>query len=93
MGPGVNDRRLIEVIDRGHEPILELLLRRDPDVAQDGACELGEEALDEVQPRAVRRGEGKLEPAGWLRGNPRTGLPGDVSRMVVENQVDRRIGR
>jgi len=37
----------------------------DADVAQDGASELGEEALDEIEPRAVLGREGNSKrPAG-----------------------------
>ena len=50
VGPCVNDRIAVEIIDRGHEAILELVLGCDADVAQDGAGELGEEAFDEVEP-------------------------------------------
>jgi hypothetical protein len=57
MGPGVNDRFRIEVIHGGHEPILESLLGCDADMAQDGSCELGKEALDQVQPGAMSWGE------------------------------------
>jgi hypothetical protein len=45
----VNDGVLIEVIHGGHGAILELLSGCDADITQDGACELGEEALDEVE--------------------------------------------
>jgi hypothetical protein len=49
----VNDWIAVEIIDRGHEAILELLLGCDADVAQDGAGEFGKEALDEIEPGAV----------------------------------------
>ncbi len=89
----MNDRFRIEVLHGGHEPVLELLLGRDPDMAEDRSRQLGEEALDEVEPRAMLRGEGELEPAGRLRGDPSAGLLGDVRGMIVEDQVDRCIGR
>src|ERR1700688_4622372 len=37
--------------------------------------------------------EGELEAARRLRGEPSLGFPGDMRRMVVENQLDRRTGR
>ena len=53
--------------------------------------ELGEEALDEVEPRAVLGGEGEFELTGRLLGEPSPGLLGDVRRMTVEDQLDRRM--
>jgi hypothetical protein len=46
----VNDRLPIEEIHGGHDAILEFLFGCDADVAQDGASELGKEALDKVEP-------------------------------------------
>src|SRR5450631_3674312 len=62
-------------------------------MAQDRACELGEEALDEVEPGAVLGREGELEAARRLNGEPSSGFFRDVRRMVVEDQPDRRTGR
>jgi hypothetical protein len=62
-------------------------------VAQDRAGKLGEEALDQVEPGAVFGREGELEAAGRLSGEPSLGFSGDMRRMVVENQLDRRTGR
>lgn len=61
-------------------------------MAQDRAGKLGEEALDEVEPRAVFGREGELEAARRLIGEPRLGFSGDMRRMVVQNQLDRRTG-
>jgi hypothetical protein len=57
------------------------------------AGELGEESLDEVEPRAVLGREGELEPAGWLGGQPSSGFFRDVRGMIVEDQLDRGAGR
>src|SRR5215216_8059137 len=54
--------------------------------------ELGEEALDEIEPGAMLRSEGELEPAGGLIGEPSSRLLGDVRGMIVEDQVDGRAG-
>src|SRR5437660_757764 len=62
-------------------------------MAQHRTGELGEEALDEVQPGAMLRRKSELESAGGLLGEPSSGLPGDMGGMVVEDQVDRRMGR
>jgi hypothetical protein len=53
--PRVDDRVPIEVVHCSHDAILEFLFGCDTDVAQDGSRELGKEALDEVEPRAVLR--------------------------------------
>ena len=66
----MDDGVSIEVIHGGHDAVLELLFGCDADVAQDRAGELGEEALDEVEPGAVLGREDKFETAGWLTGEP-----------------------
>ena len=70
VGLGVDDGMLVDVVHGGHDAVLEFLFGGDADVAQDGAGELGEEALDEVEPRAVLGGEGELEAARGLFGEP-----------------------
>jgi hypothetical protein len=47
----VDDRITVDVLDAGHDALFELLLGCDPDVTQHRAGELGEKALDEVEPR------------------------------------------
>src|SRR5213080_2240561 len=91
--PSVNDGIAIEELDGGHDAFLEFLFGRYADMAQHGASQLGEEALDEVEPRAMRGSEGELEAAGGLLGEPRLGLPGDMCGMIVEDEVDRGVGR
>jgi hypothetical protein len=61
-------------------------------VAQDRTGQLGEEALDEVEPRAMLGSEGELESPSRLIGEPSACLPGDMSRMIIEDQVDRCVG-
>ena len=58
-------------------------------MAQDGASELGEEALDEVEPRAVLGREGELEAPAWSSSEPGSGFSRDVRGMIVEDQLDR----
>ena len=60
---------------------------------QDGAGELGEEALDEVEPGAVLGREGKVEAAYRSGVEPGSGFPRDVRGMIVEDQLDRGCGR
>jgi hypothetical protein len=64
--PSVNDGVAIEEVGGGHDAVPELLLGRDADMAQPGAGQLGEEALDEVEPRAMLGSEGELEAARGL---------------------------
>jgi hypothetical protein len=45
----------VEVFDGGHDALLEFLFGSDTDMAQDGARELGKEALDQIEPRAMGR--------------------------------------
>ena len=89
----MHDGILVEEVEGGHEAFLELLLGGDADVAQDGAGELGEEAFDQIEPGAVLGREGESEPVGALFGKPTPRLSGDVRGMIVEDQVDRRVGR
>jgi hypothetical protein len=92
----VDDRLLVDVIDGGQDALREFLFGDDAHVAQHGAGELGEEALNEVQPRAMLRSEGKFEAALRLCREPGFGFLGRVGRMIVEDNFDRgrsRIGR
>ena len=88
----MNDGIAIEEVHGGHDAIPELLFGRDANMAQHGAGQFGEEALDEVKPRAMRGSEGELEAARGLVGEPGFGLLGDMSRMIIQDEVDRRVG-
>src|SRR5208283_3475445 len=68
---------------------LQFLLGRNADVAQHGACELGEEALDQIEPGAVLWGEYEGESSFRLGGEPSPGFLGHVRRVVVEDELDR----
>jgi len=57
----VDDGVSIEVIDGGHDAVLEFLFGCDADVAQHRAGELGEEAFDEIEPGAVLGREDEFE--------------------------------
>jgi hypothetical protein len=96
VGPCVDDRLLVDVIDGGQDALREFLFGDDAYVAEHGAGELGEEAFNQVQPRAMLRSEGKFEAALRLCREPGFCLRGDVGRMIVEDNFDRgrsRIGR
>jgi hypothetical protein len=83
----------IELVHGGHDAVLEFQLGCDADVAQHRAGELGEEALDEIEPGAMLGREYEFKPAGRLIGEPSLCLLGDVGGMIVEDQLDRRMGR
>ena len=85
----MNDGVLVEVVDSGHKAILEFLFGRDADVAEHRAGNFGEEALDEVEPRAVFGREGEFEAMRGSLGEPGSGLPRDMRGMIVEDQLDR----
>ena len=89
----MNDRMAIKFIHGGHDAILEFLFGCDTDMAQHRTGEFGEEALDEIEPGTVLGRESEFEAAGRLFGEPSLGLLGDVRRMIVEDQLDRRVGR
>ena len=71
----MDDGISIDVIDAGHDALLEFVLRCHSDVTQDGTREFRKEALDEIKPGAVLRSESKFEAVHRLIGEPRFGLP------------------
>ena len=92
----MDDGLLVDVVDGGQDALGELLFGTNPDVPEHGTRELGKEALDEIEPGAMLRGEGKFEPAVKLVGKPSLGFLRSVGGMVVEDDLDRgrsRIGR
>ncbi len=89
----MNDGFVIEIIHGCHDAILEFLFGCDADVAQDRADELGEETFDEIEPGAVLGREGEFEAVRRLLRDPGPGLFGYVRRMIVEDQLERRVGR
>jgi hypothetical protein len=83
----------IEFVHGSHDAVLEFLFGFDADVAQHRAGELREEALDEIEPGSVLGREGEFEATFGLVGEPCPGLLGDVRGMIVEDQLDLRMGR
>jgi hypothetical protein len=77
----VDDGVAVEVLHCGHEAVLEFLFGCDADVAEHGAGELGEEALDEIEPGTVFGREGEFKATGWLGGEKRLGLLGNMRRV------------
>jgi hypothetical protein len=89
----VDDGVAVEFIHGFHDAILEFLFRRDTEMAQHRAGQFGEETFDEIEPGAVCRCEGERKAASRLFGEPSLGLFGDVRGMIVEDQLDCRVGR
>ena len=83
----MDDGVAIDVVDTRHDALLELVFRCHPDMAQDRASELGEEALDQVEPGAVLGSEGELEPSDWSSGKPSPCLSRDVRRMICRGST------
>jgi TIR domain len=50
VAPSVDDWLAIDVVDEGQQSFLEFVFRVDADVAQDRTRQLGEEALNEIEP-------------------------------------------
>src|ERR1700733_315133 len=74
VGPRVDNRLAIEVVEVCHDPLLEFGFRSHPDVTQDRARHLREEAFDQVKPRAMLWREHKAEAALALSGEPFLGF-------------------
>ena len=51
----------IDVVDTSHDALLQFVFGGHPDVTEDRSGELGEESLDQIEPRAMLGGEGKFE--------------------------------
>ena len=88
ISPGVDNGFAVEAIEIGEDPRFEFVLGGDTNVAEHGSSHLGEEPLDQVEPRAMFRGKHKGEAALWLGGQPLVGFLGGVGRVVVEDQLD-----
>ena len=62
-------------------------------MAQDRASELGEEALDEIQPRTMLGREDEREASRWSSVEPGSCFSRYVGGMIIEDQLDRGAGR
>src|SRR5208337_533965 len=81
VGPSMDDRFTVEVVGSY------------ANAAQDRACHLREEAFDQVEPGAVLWREDEAEAAITLSGEPLVGCLGHMRRMIVQDNLDRRVGR
>src|SRR5260370_18977223 len=90
--PGMDDWLAIDIADEGDQAFLEFVFGGDADVAQHRTRQLREEALDEVEPRPVRRREREGKAPNRLGGEPSRRLARDMGGMIVENDLDCRVG-
>src|SRR6478752_3593202 len=93
VGPRVDNRLAIEVVEVRHDPLLEFGFRSHPNVTQDRARHLREQALDQVEPGAMLWREHEAEAALALSGKPLVRLLRHMRRMIVQDQLYRGIGR
>ena len=89
----MDDGIAIEFIHGGHDAVLKFLFGRDADVAKHGAGELGEEALDEIEPGAVFGRVDERRSVLRTAGRAKPCLLGYVGGMIVEDELDRGRGR
>lgn len=59
-----------------------------PNAVEYRACQLGEEAVDEIEPRSVRRCDGQGEAANRLIDEPGCGITRDMGGVIVEDDLD-----
>jgi hypothetical protein len=59
----MDDGLLVDVLYGGQDAIRKLLFGSDSDASEHGARQLGEEALDEIEPGTILGGESKFEAA------------------------------
>src|SRR5215472_6868543 len=84
----MDDRVTVEVVEIGGNTIFEFDLRCDADMAEHRARHFGKEALNEVEPGAVFRGEHEAKTSLRLGCEPGAGFFRDVGRVIVEDQFD-----
>ena len=80
IGPGVNNRLLIEIVHGSHDPILDFLFGHDADVAEDRAGKFERRSPHEVEPGAILGSEGEFKAVRGLIGEPGFRISGDVHR-------------
>ena len=80
----------VEVVNEFDDALFQFVFRGDADVTKDGARSFSKEALDKIEPGAVLGRE--HEPEAFVRSGlqPRLGFFGDVRRVIVEDDFDRR---
>ena len=89
----MDDRFAVGEVDGGEDSLTQFLQGGDANVAERGAGELGKESFDKVEPGAVLGREYEGEAAFGLLGEPSPGFLGNVSGMIVEDDLDGGRGR
>ena len=85
----MHDGLLVDVLYGGQDTLHKLLFGSDSDMSEHGARQLGEEALDEIEPGTMLGGERKFEAALGLGSEPGFGFLRSVGGMIVEDNLDR----
>jgi hypothetical protein len=70
----MHDGLLVDVLYGGQDALRKLLFGSDLDVSEHGARQLGEEALNEIEPGTMLGGESKFEAAFGLGSEPGFGF-------------------
>ena len=89
IGPGVNDRIMVEVVEIGQDAAFECLsssFNATRTWRKHRARHFGEEALDQIERASWRFGRHKGEASFRLCGHPGFGFLRDVRRVIVEDQ-------
>jgi hypothetical protein len=74
---GVVNRVAIDVVDEGHQPLLEFVFRVEADVAQYRARQFGEEAFDDIEPR----------PVGGVKVKVKRSIGCAASQLVISREI------
>ncbi len=85
--PPVLDRCLVHLVEEEPNPIGQLFLGVHSDASQDSLSHSREEALNEVEPRAMLGREDELEPVGHCL-QVGSGLLRDMGAVVVEHHAN-----
>ena len=88
----MHDRVGVDLGNTLLNPVFEIGQGLDPDVTKKGPAHLGEQGLDQVEPRAVFGCMHILEPVG-PGGEIGSSFLGDMGRMVVQDDPDLGFGR
>jgi len=84
----MNGRVTVDIVNDGRFMLFQFVLGCDPDVAEHGTGEPGEETLDEIGPGAVLGREHECEATVTRSGESGLGLSGDVGGMSAAEEPD-----
>jgi hypothetical protein len=92
LGPCTDGGVAVDILEPGRDPCLEFGLET-ARMWRSIERAILEKAFDEIEPGAVFRCEHEGKATVGLRRDPRFRLLGDMSGMIVEDQLDGRVGR